>query len=63
MSVIKTDIFLTYLFISPLNVPSLVTEKSRTPPPSLPPLHATAARHRRTPYPAAANQGQERAVL
>ncbi len=37
------DIFLTYLFISPLNVPLLVTEKSRTPPP--PPLsHATAPR-------------------
>ena len=49
MSVIKTDIFLTYLFISPLNVPSLVTEKSRTPPPSLPPPHTTAAR--RTPPP------------
>ncbi len=27
------DITLTYLFISPLNVPLLVTEKSRTPPP------------------------------
>ena len=32
------DISLTYIFISPLNVPSLATEKSRTPP-----LHAAAA--------------------
>jgi hypothetical protein len=32
------DISLTYNFISPLNVPSLVTEKSHTPPP-----HAAAA--------------------
>ena len=31
------DISLTYIFISPLNVTSLVTKKSRTPPP-----HATA---------------------
>ncbi len=38
-----------YLFISPLNMPSLVTEKSRTPPP-----HAAAARCRRTPHAAAA---------
>jgi hypothetical protein len=40
---------LTYLFISPLNVPSLVTEKSHTPPP-----HAAAAAfvaRRRSPLP------------
>jgi hypothetical protein len=30
----KLNISLTYLFISPINVPSLVTEKSRTPPPN-----------------------------
>jgi hypothetical protein len=36
------DISLTYIFISPLNVPSLVTEKSCTPPP-----HAAAARRHR----------------
>ena len=48
------DISLTHIFISPLNVPSLVTEKSCTPPP-----HAAAARRHRClcrtlPLPAAA---------
>jgi hypothetical protein len=50
----------TYIFISLLNVPSLVTEKSRTPPP-----HAAAARRRlflcRTlPLPAAAPRRRHR---